>query len=109
MLARVFDLDFVIVAGTSKNGAKEGQAATPQQIWSSQYAMVCRVATSNDMREACIGRTFHWGQDGSSVGGTVESYRDEVVRGNVIRVRHDVDEVILYPQAGHLLSNVTTI
>jgi len=71
--------------------------------------MVCRVATGNDMREACIGRTFHWGQDGSSVGGTVESYRDEVVRGNVIRVRHDVDEVILYPQAGHLLSNVTTI
>lgn len=109
MLAQVFDLDFVIVAGTSKNGANEGQSASPQQIWSSEYAMVCRVGTSNDMREACIGRTFHWSADGSSVGGTVESYRDEVVRGNVIRVRHDVDEVILYPQAGHLLSNVTTL
>lgn len=109
MLAQVFDLDFVIVAGSSKNGANEGQGASPQQIWSSEYAMVCRVATSNDMREACIGRTFHWSQDGSSIGGTVESYRDEVIRGNVIRVRHDVDEVILYPQAGHLLSNVTTI
>ena len=109
MLAAVFDLDYVIVAGTSKNGAKEGQAAAPTQIWSSEYAMVCRIATGNDMREACIGRTFHWSADGSSVGGTVESYRDETVRGNVIRVRHDVDEVILYPQAGHLLSNVTTI
>jgi hypothetical protein len=108
MLARVFDLDFVIVAGTSRNSALEGQAAAPVQIWSSEYAMVCRVATSNDMREPCIGRTFHWSQDGSSVGGTVESYRDEVIRGNVIRVRHDVDEVILYPQAGHLLSNITT-
>ena len=109
MLAAVFDLDYVIVAGTSKNGAKEGQAATPTQIWSSEYAMVCRIATGNDMREACIGRTFHWSNDGSSIGGTVESYRDEVIRGNVIRVRHDVDEVVLYPQAGHLLSNVTTI
>jgi hypothetical protein len=109
MLAAVFDLDYVIVAGTSKNGAKEGQAASPTQIWSSEYAMVCRIATGSDMREACIGRTFHWSSDGSSVGGTVESYRDETVRGNVIRVRHDVDEVILYPQAGHLLSNVTTI
>jgi hypothetical protein len=109
MLAAVFDLDFVIVAGTSKNNAKEGQAAAPTQIWSSEYAMVCRIATGNDMREACIGRTFHWSADGSSVGGTVESYRDEAIRGNVIRVRHDVDEVILYPQAGHLLSNVTTI
>jgi hypothetical protein len=109
MLAAVFDLDYVIVAGTSKNGAKEGQAASPTQIWSSEYAMVCRIATGNDMREACIGRTFHWSNDGSSIGGTVESYRDEVIRGNVIRVRHDVDEVVLYPQAGHLLSNVTTI
>jgi hypothetical protein len=109
MLAQVFDLDYVIVAGTSKNGAKEGQTASPTQIWSSEYAMVCRIATGNDMREPCIGRTFHWSNDGSSIGGTVESYRDEAIRGNVIRVRHDVDEVILYPEAGHLLSNVTTL
>ena len=46
--------------------------------------------------------------DGSSIGGTVESYRDENVRANIIRVRHDVDELVLYPQAGHLLSNITT-
>ena len=108
MLARVFDLDFVIVAGASKNGAKEGQTATPSQIWSDEYAMVCRVATSADMAEPCIGRMFHWSEDGSSVGGTVESYRDEIVRANIIRVRHDVDEVVLYAQAGHLLSNITT-
>jgi hypothetical protein len=71
--------------------------------------MVAKIATSVDMREPCIGRTFHWTQDGSSIGGTVESYREEAIRGDVIRVRHDVDEVILYPEAGHLLSNVTTI
>jgi hypothetical protein len=108
MLARVFDLEFVIIAGTSKNGANEGQAAAPTQIWSSEYAMVAKIATSADMREPCIGRTFHWSEDGSSIGGTVESYREEAIRGDVIRVRHDVDEVVLYPQAGHLLSNVTT-
>ena len=108
MLAQVFDLDHVIVAGSSRNSATEGQAATPAQIWSDEYAMVCKVATSADMREPCIGRCFHWSEDGSSIGGTVETYRDETVRGNVVRVRHDVDEVVLYPQAGHLLSNVTT-
>ncbi len=32
----------------------------------------------------------------------------EVVRGDIVRVRHQVAEVILYPEAGHLLSNVTT-
>lgn len=108
MLAQAFDLEHIIVAGTSKNSAKEGQAATPTQIWSGEYAMVCRIATGPDMRDPCIGRTFHWSDDGSSIGGTVESYRDEVIRGDVIRVRHDVDEVVLYPQAGHLLSNITT-
>ena len=108
MLAAVFDLPNIIVAGTSKNSAKEGQSASPAQIWSDEYAMVCKVAESGDFREPCIGRTFHWSADGSSVGGTVESYRDEAVRSDIIRVRHDVDEVVLYPQAGHLLSNITT-
>ena len=108
MLAQVFDLEKIIVAGTSKNGANEGQTASPAQIWSGEYAMVAKVATTNDFREPCIGRTFHWGVDGSSIGGTIETYRDEAVRSDVVRVRHDVDEVMLYPQAGHLLSNITT-
>jgi hypothetical protein len=108
MLAQVFDLPYIIVAGTSRNSAREGQAASPVQIWDDEYAMVCKIATSPDMREPCIGRTFHWAQDGSSIGGTVESYRDEAVRSDVIRVRHDVDEVVLYKEAGHLLSNITT-
>jgi hypothetical protein len=33
----------------------------------------------------------------------MESYREEQSRADVIRVRHDVDEVVLYLQAGHLL------
>jgi hypothetical protein len=108
MLAAVFDLDFIIVAGSSRNGAKEGQAASPAQIWSGEYAMVCKVATSNDMREPCIGRTFLWSEDGSSIGGTIEQYYEEQSRSDIYRVRHETDEVIMYPQAGHLLSNITT-
>jgi hypothetical protein len=107
MLAAAFDLDYIIVAGNSKNSAAEGQAATPVQIWSSEYAMVCRIATGGDMKEACIGRTFHWSQDGSSIGGTVETYREEQTRSDIVRVRHDVDEIVLYPEAGHMLSNIT--
>lgn len=107
-LAAVFDLKYVLVAGSSKNTAKEGQSATPGQIWSDEYAMVCRVAESNDMREPCIGRTFHWSEDGSSIGGTIEEYYEDQNRAEIIRVRHDTDEVIMYAQAGHLLSNITT-
>ena len=107
-LAEVFDLDHVIVAGSSRNSAIEGQTATPVQIWSDEYAMVCKIATGGDMKEPCIGRTFHWAEDGSSIGGTVETYRDEPVRSDVVRVRHDTDEIVLHVEAGHLLSNVTT-
>lgn len=108
MLAEVFDLPNILVAGGTYNSATEGQAASPAQIWSGEYAMICKIATGQDFREPCLGRTFHWGDDGSSVDGTFESYRDETVRGDVIRVRHDVDEVILYTAAAHLLDNITT-
>jgi hypothetical protein len=106
-LSQAFDLQ-LIVAGGTQNTANEGQSASLSPTWSDEYAMVCKLGTSNDIREPCIGRTFHWGEDGSSIGGTVESYREENIRGDIIRVRHDVDEKILYAEAGHLLSNVTT-
>lgn len=108
MLARVFDLRQVLVAGSTKNTAAEGQAASLSPIWSSEYAMVAKVAESQDMREPCVGRTLHWGEDGSQIGGTVETYRDEKIRGDVVRVRNDVDEKITYVEAAHLLDNITT-
>jgi hypothetical protein len=107
-LSAVFDLPNIIVNGSAKNTANEGQDVVFDKIWSDEYAMVCRVATTNDFREPCIARTFHWAQDGSSIGGTVESYRDETIRGDVIRVRHETAEFVLYKEMGHLLSNITT-
>jgi len=107
-MAQVFDLDYIIVAGGAKDTALEGQDTSISPIWSDEYAMVCRVATTNDIREPCIGRMFHYAEDGSQIGGTVETYRDEPKRSDIVRVRNDVDEVILYVEAGHLFDNVTT-
>jgi hypothetical protein len=109
MLAQVFNLRKIYVAGGTKNTAGEGLAASPAMVWSDEYAMVCKTADTSDFREACLGRIFHHSADGSSINGTVETYRDEPIRSDVVRVRHDVDEKILYTQLGHLLSNVTTI
>lgn len=109
MLAQVFDLDYVLVAGSSRNSALEGQAATPTQIWSSEYAMVARIATTNNVKEPCLGRTFHWGVDGSQIGGTMETYDDAKVRGEVVRCRNEVHEKVIAAAFGHLLSNVTTL
>lgn len=107
MLKAVFDLDYILVGGASKNSAIEGQAATPVQIWDDEYAMVCRIATTGNIKEPCLGRTFHWSEDGSSMGGTMETYDDPKVRGSVVRCRHEVHEMVIEKKFGHLLSNIT--
>lgn len=109
MLAAVFDLEEVIIAGSAKNSAAEGQDASIAPIWSREYAMVAKIARSRDIKEPCLGRTLHWAADGSQIGATVETYRDETVRSDIVRARHDVQEKIHYVQAGHLLENVTTL
>lgn len=105
-LAEVFDLPKILVAGGAKNTANENQTAAIASIWSNTQAMVCRTSSSDDIREPCLGRTFHWGEDGSDAGGTFESYREESIRADIVRCRHDVVEKVLITNAGHLLTSV---
>jgi hypothetical protein len=107
LLAAVFDVDEVIVAGSAQNSANEGQSASFSQIWSSSYCAVARICRSNDVREPGVGRTFHWGADGSEIGGTIETYRDESIRSDVVRVRNQTQEKLLYKDAQYLLGNVS--
>lgn len=104
-LAQVFDLPYIIVAESLQNTADEGQDASTSSIWSDEYVTVTRIATGRDIQEPCVGRTFHWGEDGSQIGGLIESYREENVRGEVIRCRHDTHEKLLYSEAIEILDN----
>lgn len=105
MLAQVFDLDQVIVAGGAKNTANEGQTRSISPLWSRNMAMVCVVASPGDTIETpCIGRTIHWAEDGSQIGGTVETYDSNEVRGRIVRCRHEVQEKVTYAEMGHLLT-----
>ena len=108
-LAAVFDIRKLLVAGGVQNIANEGQDASISSIWSDEYCWIGRTATSQDFKEPCVGRIFHWTADGSQNRGLVESYREEQSRSEVFRVRHDVDEVELHTTSGGLLGNVTTI
>ena len=83
--------------GLTRRAAVSRSSAVPHQA---------KAATSGDFREACLGRTFHWSEDGSSENGTVETYRDETVRSNIVRVRMDVDEQVILPTAGYLLTGI---
>ena len=106
-LAQAFGIKQVLVGDAQQNGANEGQAAALAPIWSSGFCWVGYCAETEDIAEPCVGRTFHWDGDGSTINGTMESYRDEKVRGDVVRCRHQTEEKMLVPQAGFLLSNIT--
>ena len=107
-LAQAFDLPHVLVADLPYNTANEGQDASISPIWSNEYAWVGRIGETSNFKEPCVGRTFHWGEDGSKIGGMVESYDEKNVRGTMIRVRQDVHVKDLYLATGELLSNITT-
>lgn len=102
-LAQIFGLEKLIIGNAVKNTADEGQTASLSDVWGSTYAMVARVADQGaGLQTPCLGRSFLWTPD-SPEELVVETYREEQVRGDVLRARHDVDEVILSAEFGHLL------
>lgn len=111
MLRQVFDIDNIIVAGSMQNTANPNAAATMADLWG-DHALVTRIATTADMQEPCIGRTFMWtgdnktGMNDSMIDGYVETYREEAIRSEIIRARHNTDEKILYKDLACLLPSV---
>ncbi len=116
-LAIALQLDHIIIADDAKkNTADRGQKAVLEHIWATNMAMVCRIATDDDIEseEPCIGRTIVWTGDGAvlpgaedeTIGITVEEYREERVRGGIIRARTEFVRKIFDVRAGHLLTNI---
>jgi len=96
-VAQVLGVQQVLVGGGVYDSAAENKDASIARIWPSTQVMLTSIATSNDLTEACLGRTFYW-QDESGddeVQTVVESYRNESRRSDIIRVRHDSDENLL--------------
>lgn len=109
-LRTVFDVERILVAGALYNSSKKGQDASLSDVWGTRYAMLCKTADAGvDVTEPCIGRTFLWneGQNGSLP--VVEQYREEGVRGDVLRVRHDSSESFLasYDEDGTVKSEIS--
>lgn len=102
----LFGVQNFLVAGAQYAANNQMQAISLSSIWSKSYVLLAKCATSADFRELCLGRTFHWAADGSSPNGTVESYRWEPARSNVIRVRMDSDEQVIAPYSAFLLTGV---
>jgi hypothetical protein len=104
-IAQILDLPNVYVAGGTENTANRNATFAPAQIWG-KHMMIFKRANSGDLREPCLGRTFHWAEDASMPTGYTESYFSEELRSNVVRVRHQTDEKLLLAEVGCMLGNV---
>jgi len=104
IFAQLFGVQNFLVAGAQYATNKQGQALSLGSLWPDGSVLLAKVATSQDFKEGCLGRTFHWEADGSSPNGTVESYRDESRRSNIIRVRMDTDEQVILNTAAYLIT-----
>ncbi len=105
-LKDLFGLQYVLVANAIKNSAKEGQAFSGTDIWSSTYALLAVVAADGqDITQPSVGRTMLWAND-SPENVMVEEYRDNPIRSDVFRSRQHTDELLLDKYFGHLLKVV---
>lgn len=113
-IAQALDLEFVFVAGGTKNTAKQGQDASLSQVWNADYAMVCCVGSgseTDDIEYPCIGRTFVWDEfsgDETDAKLIVESYDDPHKLGTWIRTRHHVQVKRIRHLCGHLLTGASS-
>jgi len=108
MLAQIFQLERVLVGKGVYDSADLGQDASITDLWSNEYAMLCRVSDGGiNLLEPCLGRSFRWSED-SPVDVVIEEYRDEESRATIIRGRQHTHEAIVMADAGYLMDNVTT-
>jgi hypothetical protein len=106
-LAAVFDVPRVLIGGSVYNSAKKNKTAVIADFWSSEYAMLVKISSGDDFTQPGIGRTFLWTDD-SPQNAIVEQYREEKIRSDVFRVRHNVDEAFMQSKddAGSVVSNI---
>lgn len=106
IIGQILGLENVIVAGSAYDGANPTATTfQPANIWGN-HALIFKRARTRNLREVCLGRSFHWAIDDSMPNGYVEDYRDPITRSMKIRVRHQMDNKRLYASVGYLLQGV---
>ena len=105
LIAAVFEVEQLLVAGGIENTAQEGQTITADFLWG-KSVVLAHVEDTPDLMAPNFGRTFGWTGEVGQDGVLVESYRQDNIRSDVHRARQDVDEKIIGAKAGYHLSAV---
>ncbi len=106
MLAEYFEIERVVVAGSLRNTAAEGQAVTAGLIWGVDVVLAyVDPAASTDLMVPTAMRTFAWSEfsgDGDALA-RVTTWRQDEVDSDVHRGEYSLDEKITAPEAGFRL------
>jgi len=95
LVAAMLGIREVLVCGGAYDSKEEGVAETMTQIWTAGVCMLAYLAREGDPLEMpCVARTMLWTAD-SPVLPVMESYRDEPVRSDIVRMRDDTDEILI--------------
>lgn len=92
----------LIICPTRYNSAAKGAAASRSRIWPTDKYLVAAIA-GGDFSAGGMGRTLAYSADGGIF--TAETYRDEVIKSDILRVYNSVDEVVINTTAGELITS----
>lgn len=109
MLAGLFGVENLLVGGMVRNSAKQNQitpSATFADIWANDKLLLCRTSATADFETPHYGRTFIYTPEGSDIFGVTEGWYDDDTRSDHVRVRHNIQEKVIYPEAGHILYSI---
>lgn len=120
-LKELLQVQQILVGRGFKQTADKGQTASLSRMWDDTKAMLCVVhddGIDGDLESPSpqIGRTIFSTKNGEPIPGSddgglgsllFDEYREESVRGGIMRPRNKRGIKILHPQAGHLLTAVT--
>ena len=104
LVAQALGIAQILVGRASYSTARKGANVTDASlsyIWTPDYLWMGEVK-GGAPEEGGAGRTFLWTGDSPELF-TVESYRREDIRSDVVRVRQDTDEKIVNAASGLLL------
>ena len=108
MVARLFEVDEIVIAMSNNNTANEGATQSISSIW--QNDVIFAVSDVNfDLETPSLGRTFGWiGNTPSGGEYGMKTYRDDKHSSWIHQIMHDVTEKVQASACGYIFTSVLT-
>ena len=102
VVADALELDKILISGKKYNGGKKGQSVNLTSMWGTETVLLANIQ-GGDFNMGGIGRTLCWTEDASGLY-VVETYREEKLRKDIVRVRQNSTEKIIDTNEGELIT-----